>query len=171
MWICPGTTSIPVYRPKHTFVLKNSNFGCASFQVKFVTPPLKPTKTEPSFRKLNSTPTKRFPTHLQAWELCLQTYSLSLPLEWSQVTHTPASINWVRPTSPKSQLSTAPLPDNCVMTPVFQDGSLPFQHTHKHSSPLRQALHTQIANHLIQQARNLLLVIFLSVGGFLQSSA
>ena len=33
-----------------------------------------------------------FPTHLQARELCPQTYSLSLPLEWSQVTHTSASI-------------------------------------------------------------------------------
>ena len=33
-----------------------------------------------------------FPTHLQARELCPQTYSLSLPLEWSQVRHTPASI-------------------------------------------------------------------------------
>ena len=58
-------------------------------------PPLKPTKTETSFRKLNSLPTKLrmlFHTHLQARELCPQTYSLSLPLEWSQVTHTPASI-------------------------------------------------------------------------------
>ena len=58
-------------------------------------PPLKPTKTETSFRKLNSLPTKLrmlFPTHLQARELCPQTYSLSLPLEWSQVTHTPTSI-------------------------------------------------------------------------------
>ena len=56
---------------------------------------LKPTKTEPSFRKLNSPPTKLcmlFPTHLQARELCPQTYSLSLPLERSQVTHIPASI-------------------------------------------------------------------------------
>ena len=44
-----------------------------------------------------------------------------------------------------------PLPDNCVMTPVL-DGFLPFQYTHKHSSPLRQALHTQIANHHIQRA-------------------
>ena len=51
------------------------------------------------------------------------------------------------PTSLKSQLSTVPLPDNRVMTPDFQDGSLPFQYTHKHSSPLRQALHTQIASH------------------------
>ena len=33
-----------------------------------------------------------FPAHLQARELCPQTYSLSLPLEWSQVTHIPASI-------------------------------------------------------------------------------
>ena len=62
---------------------------------KFDMPPLKPTKTETSFRELNSLPTKLhmlFPTHLQARELCPQTYSLSLPLEWSQVTHTPASI-------------------------------------------------------------------------------
>ena len=58
-------------------------------------PPLKPTKTETSFRKLNSLPTKLcmlFPTHFQARELCPQTYSLSLPLEWNQVTHTPTSI-------------------------------------------------------------------------------
>ena len=27
VWICPGTTSIPVYRPKHTFDLKNSNLA------------------------------------------------------------------------------------------------------------------------------------------------
>ena len=58
-------------------------------------PPLKPTKTETNFKKLNSLPTKLhmlFPTHLQARKLCPQTYSLSLPLEWSQVTHTPTSI-------------------------------------------------------------------------------
>ena len=61
-----------------------ANFGCAGFQEKFDTPPLKPTKTEPSFRKLNSPPTKLcmfFPAHLQARELCPQTYSLSLPLD------------------------------------------------------------------------------------------
>ena len=61
---------------------------------KFDTPPLKPTKTKPSFRKLNSPPTKLcilFPAHLQARELRPQTYSLSLPLEWSQVTHIPTS--------------------------------------------------------------------------------
>ena len=52
-------------------------------------------RTEPSFRKLNSPSTKLrmlFPAHLQARELCPQTYSLSLPLEWSQVTHIPASM-------------------------------------------------------------------------------
>ena len=89
-----GSTSIPVYRPKHTFDLKNSNFGYAGFQETFDTPPLKP-KNEPSFRKLNSPPTKLcmlFPAHLQARELCPLTYSLSLPLDWSQVTHIPASI-------------------------------------------------------------------------------
>ena len=49
---------------------------------KFDMPPLKPTKTETSFRKLNSLSTKLhmlFPTHLQARELCPQTDSLSLP--------------------------------------------------------------------------------------------
>ena len=119
-----------------------------------------------------------FPARLQARELCPQTYSLSLPLEWSQVTHIPASIKLgAGPTSPKSQLSTVPLPDNCVMIPVFQDGSLPFHHTHKHSSPLRQALHTQIASHHIQRARKSFYCVFfiylfiLSVGLFFQSSA
>ena len=32
IWICTGTTSIPVYRPKHTFDLKNSNFAGAGCQ-------------------------------------------------------------------------------------------------------------------------------------------
>ena len=130
---------------QNTFDLKNSNCGCAGFQEKFDTPPLKPTIAETSFRNLNSLPTKLcmlFPTHLQARQLCPQTYSLPLPLKWSRVTHTPTSTYQAGPTSPKSQLSTVPLPDNCVMTPVFQDGSLPFQYAHKHSSPLRQALDT-----------------------------
>ena len=111
-----------------------------------------------------------FPTHLQARELCPQIYSLSLPLEWSQVTHTPASIKSGGPE--KSAFYSIPVPDNCVMTPIFQDDSLPFQYTHKHSSPLRQALHAQIANHHIQRATNSFFSFcFLSVGGFLQSSA
>ena len=74
---------------------KGTTISLFVFQEKFDTPPLKPTNTEPSFRKLNSPSTKLrmlFPAHLQARELCPQTYSLSLPLEWSQVTHIPASI-------------------------------------------------------------------------------
>ena len=39
-------------------------------------------------------------------------------------------------------VSTVPLPDNCVVIPIFQDGSLPFHHNHKYSSPLSQSLHT-----------------------------
>ena len=99
-----------------------------------------------------------FPAHLQARELCPQTYSLSLPLEWSQVTHIPASIKSGGAYKPEK--SALPLPDNCVMTPVFQEGSLPFHHTHKYSSPFRQALHTQIANHHIQQARKSFYCVF-----------
>ena len=61
------------------------------------------------------------------------------------------------------------------MIPVFQDGSLPFQYTHKHSSSLRQALHTQKPTITFNELENLFSVflkkIFLSVGGFLQSSA
>ena len=47
------------------------------------------------FQNAQLTPYKTtyaFPTHFQARELCPQTYSLSLSLEWSQVTHIPASI-------------------------------------------------------------------------------
>ena len=67
--------------------LKISTLGYVGFQDKFDTPPLKPTKTEPSFRKVNSPHIKlcmHFPTHLYARVVCPQTYSLSLPIEWSQ---------------------------------------------------------------------------------------
>ena len=53
------------------------------------TPTLKPTKLSP-VTKLGML----FPAHVQARVVCPQTYSLSLPLEWSQVTHIPASIKW-----------------------------------------------------------------------------
>ena len=89
-----------------------------------------------------------FPTHLQAREVCPQTYSLSLPLEWSQVTHFPASI----------RLSRAYKPEKSAFNSTFarqlcDDTHLPFQQTHKHSSPVRQVLHTQTANNHIQRAR------------------
>ena len=56
-------------------------------------------------------------------------------------THSPC-INQVGPTNLKSQLSTVPLPDNCVVIPIFQDGSRPFHHNYKYSSPLSQSLYT-----------------------------
>ena len=43
---------------------------------------------------------------------------------------------------------------------------LPFQCTLKHSSPLRQTLHTQIANHHINELENLFSAFFFNVGGF-----
>ena len=72
----------------------------------------------------------------------LQTYSLSLPLEWSQVTQIPASIKsgWVY--KPEKSAFYSTFARQCVIIPI----------THKHSSPLRQALHIQIANHHIQRA-------------------
>ena len=32
LWICPGNTSIPVYRLKHTFDFKNSNLAMLAFK-------------------------------------------------------------------------------------------------------------------------------------------
>ena len=48
-----------------------------------------------------------FHTHLQARDLCPQTYSLSLPLEWSQVTHIPASIKSGGAYKPETAVSYA----------------------------------------------------------------
>ena len=71
---------------------KNSNFACASFQEKFNSPPLKPSPVSESSTQPLQNYVCFFPTHLHARELCPQTYSLSLLLEWSQITHMPASI-------------------------------------------------------------------------------
>ena len=123
----------------------------------------KPTNTEPSFRKLNSPPTKLrmlFPAHLQARELCPQTYSLSLPLEWSQVAHIPASIKSGGAYKPEKSAFYSTFARQLCDDTRLPGGSLPFHHTHKHSSPLRQALHTQIANHHIQQARKSFYCVF-----------
>ena len=48
-----------------------------------------------------------------------------LPVIGAKLRTFPLAYNWAGPTSLKGQLSTVPLTDNCVMTPVFQDGSLP----------------------------------------------
>ena len=65
------------------------------------------------------------------------------PRIWSQVTHTPASIRSGGIYKPeKSAFYSTFARQLCDDARVFQDGSLPFQYTHKQSSPLRQALHT-----------------------------
>ena len=84
VWICPGTTSQNTHLTSKVYVVISAVLALKKNL--FNTPPLKPTKTETSFRKLNSLPTKLhmlFSTHLQARKLSPQTYSLSLPLEWS----------------------------------------------------------------------------------------
>ena len=80
-------------------------------------------KLSPVSWKFNSPPTKMHAFFCSlpgqkviSTNLC----SHSLPLKWSQVIYIHASIKWVWPTSPRSQLSTIPLADNCMMTPVFQ---------------------------------------------------
>ena len=83
---------------KHTVNFKNSNFGYAgafknnsthlhSNQPKFS--PVSESSTHPPTKLL-----MLFSAHLQARELCPQTYFPSLPLEWRQVTDIPASINF-----------------------------------------------------------------------------
>ena len=58
--ICHGTNSIPVYKTKFTIDLKSNNLATLAFKKDSTPPPpsTKSTKTEPSFRKLNSLPTK-----------------------------------------------------------------------------------------------------------------
>ena len=116
-----------------------------------------------------------FPTHLQARELCPQTYSLSLPLEWSQVTHIPASIKsgWALQYKPEKSafystfarqllcddtrlpgwLSAFPVP-----TQTFKPTQASFAHTNSQPS------------HSMSYKIFLVFFFFLSVGGFLQSS-
>ena len=164
-----------VYRPKHTFDLKSSDFGYAGFQEKFDTPPLKPTNTQPSFRKLNSPSTKLrmlFPAHLQARELCPQTYSLSLPLEWSQVTHIPASIKSGGAYKPeKSAFYSTFARQLCDDTRL--PGGLSAFPPHSQTFKPTQAsfAHTNTFNELENLFTVFFFIFFLSVEGFLQSSA
>ena len=111
-----------------------------------------------------------FPAHLQARELCPQTYSL----EGSHVTHILARIKTGGAYMPKKSAFYSTFARQlCDDTHVFQDGSA-FAATHKHSSLLQQALHTQIANCHTQWTKKSFCVcvcfLLLSVGGFLQSS-
>ena len=137
-------------------------------------PPLKPTKTETSFRKLNSLPTKLhmlFPTHLQASYAHKPT-----PLEWSQVTHTIASIKSGGAYKPEksafySTFARQLCDDTClpgwlsafpVHSQTFKPTQASFAHTNSQPS------------HSTSYIIFLVIYLFfccLSVGGFLQSSA
>ena len=82
--------------------LKNSNLAMLAFKKK--------TKTEQSFRKLNSPPTKlcMFFSLTSKPGSCPQTYSLSLSPEWSQVTHVFASTITSRAYKTKKSPSSVP---------------------------------------------------------------
>ena len=120
-WICHGTTSIPVYRAKFTVDLTESNMAVSTFNKNIIHPHW----SKSSFVKVQLTPFKSIHAFSHSsidQGTTTQTYSLSLFLEWSQVTHIPQHNNG-GPKSPKSHLSVVLLPDNCVTTTVFQDGS------------------------------------------------
>ena len=116
-----------------------------------------------------------FPTHLQSRELCSQAYSLSLPLEWSQVKHTPASIKSGRAHKPEKSafyktFARQLCDDTClpgwlsafpVHSQTFKPTQVSFAHTHK--SPTITFNELQIFWGLFS--------FLLSVGGFLQSFA
>ena len=44
-----------------------------------------------------------------------------IALDWSQVTYIPTSTKMGEANKGKSDMSTVPLPENCVMTPAFWD--------------------------------------------------
>ena len=142
---------------QRTPLTASSNLAMLAFK-KHLTHPTQTNQTEPSVRKLNSSPTKLgmlFPAHLQARELCSLTYSLSLPLEWSQVTHISARIKTSRVYKPmksafystfaRQLCDHAHLPGWLSAFPV---------HSQTYSS-LQQALRTEITNHCIQRATNI----------------
>ena len=83
------------HKPKHTFDLKTVILAVLALKKNSTRLHSNQPKLKPVSESLTHSLQNYicfFPTHLQARELCPQTYSLSLPLEWSQVTHTPASI-------------------------------------------------------------------------------
>ena len=87
--------------------LKKQQFSYVGFEEKFDTPPLKPTQPEPSFRKINSPPTKLLPPHLQVTNLL----TVTAPRMEPSYTHSNYHKN-VWGYKPKSQFTIVPLPDN-----------------------------------------------------------
>ena len=127
----------------HIWSLKQQ-FGYVGFQEKFDT-------LHPHWNQPRLSPVSESSSHP------LQTYFplTSRPGSYVQNLATPCHCPWngaklhtflltqklTRSTNPKSRLPTVPLPKICVMTPVFQDGSLPSQHT-TFKSTLASSTHT-----------------------------
>ena len=99
-----------------------------------------------------------FLTHLQARELCPQTYSLSSLLEWSQVTHIPTSMKsggaYKSKKSAFCSFARQLCDDTCL------PGWLSAFPAHSQTFKPTQASFAQIANHHIQQARKSFIVFF-----------
>ena len=108
IWL--GTTSIPAYRVKFTVDLKVSNLTVLVF---------KNILTQPHWNKLIQSPVSDSSTHLPQNYVLLTLRPRDIAtsvLEWSQVTHIPASTT----TGLKSHASAVPLSDNHATTLVFQ---------------------------------------------------
>ena len=114
MWICHWTTSNSVYRPKFTFDLKNSNLALLTFKTNL---------THPQSNQPKLNPVSESSTHPLQTQVCSFCSFLG---QGAMIT------NQLPVIAPRleSQLSIVPLLDHCD---IFQDGSLPFQHTHNHS--------------------------------------
>ena len=120
---------------------------------------------------LVSPPTKLhmlFPAHLQARELCPQTYSISLPLEWSQDTHNPTSIKSGGAYTPeRSAFYSTFARQLCDDTRL--PGWLTAFSVHSQTFKPTQASFAHInsqPSHSMSQKIFLVLFFFLSVGGF-----
>ena len=137
---------------------ENSNLAMLAFKKSWQ---IKPTQTEPCFRKLNSPPTN---SHVYSHSF-LGRGAKSTNLS-SVAGHIPTRTKMSEVYMPKVTLrSTVPLPVKWVITPVFQDGSHPPQHAHKHSSPLQHVSNTTIAK--INEPQTFL-SFFICFGRFLQ---
>ena len=131
-----------------------------------MTPPLKPTKTEP---KAQLTPYKTmhaFPRSPVDQELYPHKPTLSSLLEWSQVTHILPSTKTSRVYKPvKSPFYSTFARQLCE--DAHFPGWLSAFHNNKHSRQFQQALNAQIGIIIFNKLENL----FVLCGGSLQSSA
>ena len=106
-------------------------------------------KTPP--RETESTPYKtRYPfSHSPPGQGSMSTNLLPIiapRLEQSYVHTFQLTQKWVGLRSPKGHLCTVPLPEKCMMIPIFGMGlGLSSMHAHKHSSPLQLALQIQVS--------------------------